>query len=629
MTMWRAGLLLGLLGLGLFVGVMLTSEPPPADPEDASLEIADVASERLTPQGSVVGFAGPAQSHAWLGIPYAAAPVGDARWRAPRRAEPWTDTLDALAYASPCVQLASPMGGVATAALGTLVGSEDCLALNVWAPRFDAAEVPSGAERLPVMLWIHGGANTIGTADAFYEGALLAGRHELVVVTVNYRLGPLGWFAHPTVLGPSPQGVSPNLGTLDLIEALRWVRENIEFFGGDPNNVTVFGESAGGQNTISLIASPVAAGLFHRAIVQSGSLASVSLSEAVNYIDEDPPGDAYSAKELVLRLLMQDGTASDRETAKFFVEGLEASEIASYLRRQSPQELYAGYRLEGNAERIDPPRVIRDGVVLPETPAIDLFAEPGAYSDVPIILGSNRDEAKLFLFQNPEQVSRTLGLIRIKDETRYNLIARLHSDLWKARGVDEPARVLAETSSGGVYAYRFDWDEEPVRLGTDFGVLLGAAHGMEIPFVFGHFRFGDETMSAALFDEEGEPGRRSVSDAMMSYWAEFAYSGAPGRGRAGELPLWSAWSPAEAGFLIFDTLRDGGIRMSLEAVSGHGVLGRLMSEPGLSDAERCGLFKDLFGSDGEWNTETGGEFYAERYADLGCASGSASSNGTE
>jgi para-nitrobenzyl esterase len=628
MRRWPAGLLLGLLGLALLVGVLLTSEPPP-EPENASLEIADVASERLTTQGSVVGFAGPAQSHAWLGIPYAAAPVGEARWRAPQRAEPWTDTLDALAYGSPCVQLASPMGGVATAPPGTLVGSEDCLALNVWAPRFDASEVPSGDERLPVMLWIHGGANTIGTADAFYEGALLAGRHDVVVVSVNYRLGPLGWFAHPAVLGPEPQDASANFGTLDLIEALRWVRENIEFFGGDPGNVTVFGESAGGQNTISLIASPAAAGLFHRAIVQSGSLASVSLAEAVNYVDEDSPGDAFSANELVLRLLIQDGTASGRESAKFFAEGLEAAEIASYLRRQSPEELYAGYRLEGSAARIDPPRVIRDGVVLPETPVIDLFAEPGAYSDVPIILGSNRDEAKLFLFQNPEQVSSNLGMMRIKDETRYNLIARLHSDLWKARGVDEPARVLAQTSSSGVYAYRFDWDEEPVRLGTDFGVLLGAAHGMEIPFVFGHFRFGDETMSEALFDEEGGPGRRRVSDAMMSYWAEFAYSGDPGRGRGGELPLWSAWSSGEARFLIFDTLQDGGIRMSLEAVSGEHVLSGLMSEPGLSDAERCGLFKDLFGGPGEWNAETGAESYAQSHADLGCESGLESANGSE
>jgi len=592
------------------------SEPPVPGPGGEAFEIADVASERLTTLGSVVGFAGPAESHAWLGIPYAAAPVGEGRWRAPRRAEPWTDTLDALAYASPCVQLASPLGGVSTAPPGTLVGSEDCLALNIWAPRFEATEVPTGADRLPVMLWIHGGANTIGLADEFYEGAFLAGRHDLVVVAVNYRLGPLGWFAHPAVLGSGPGGESGNFGTLDLIEALRWVRENIEFFGGDPGNVTIFGESAGGQNAISLVASPAAIGFFHRAIVQSGSLESVSLAEAVNYIDDDSPGDPYSAKETVLRLLIQDGTASDRASARFFAEGLEASEIASFLRRQSPEELYAAYRLEIGSARIDPPRVIRDGVVLPETPAIELFAGSGTYSDVPIILGSNRDEAKLFLSQDPSQVSRNLGLTRIKDEARYNLLSRLHSDLWKARGVDEPARVLSQSSSSGVYAYRFDWDEGPVRLGTDLGTLLGAAHGLEIPFVFGHFRFGDETMSAALFDEEGEPGRRSISDAMMSYWAQFAEHGAPGRGRDGDLPLWVAWSPSEARFLVFDTPEDGGVRMSSEAVSAESVAGLVNSQPGLTDSERCRLLGDLFGE-----SSAGGE----AADDAGCPAGAESS----
>ncbi len=597
----RTAVLLGLSGVVLAAAFLWFGEP--GEPASEAMQIADVASERLTTSGSVVGLAGPAESHAWLGIPFAAAPRGESRWRPPRRPEPWTDTLDALAYGSPCVQLASQFGGVATEPPGTLVGDEDCLFLNVWSPRFEPSEVPTGDDRLPVMVWIHGGGNTIGYAGDFYEGALLAARHDLVIVSVNYRLGPLGWLAHDALHAGGEAGdpKSGNFGTLDLIAALRWVGENIEFFGGDSGNVTIFGESAGGKNVISLMTSPMASGLFHRAIVQSGSVASVSLASAVNYTDEDPPGDPFSARELVLRLLIQDGSASDRESARFFVEGLEASEVASFLRSKTAEELFSAYRRGSGGTRIAPPRVIRDGVVLPEAMALELFAEPGAFLDVPTILGTNRDEIKLFLSQDPELVNSNLGLMRVKNEEQYNLVSKLHSDLWKVRGVDEPAEVLAKNSAAAVYGYRFDWDEEPVRLGTDLALILGASHGMEIPFVFGHFQFGDETMTDFVFDEVGEPGRRILSDAMMSYWAEFAYTGAPGRGRADALPLWSAWLASDGQFLVFDTPADGGIRMSSATVSAENIVALLGSDPILAPSERCKLYRDLFEGSGQWD----------------------------
>ena len=594
------------LALALACAVLFLGEPPTEDAPAEALPIADVVSERLTTLGSVVGFAGPTNSHAWLGIPFAKPPIGELRWCPPTRPEPWIEPLDALAYGSPCAQLGSPLGGIVTDPPGAPAGSEDCLFLNVWAPRFDASEVPRGQARLPVMVWIHGGSNTIGHAGSFYDGSQLAARHDLVVVAVQYRLGPMGWLAHPALLagGQAGSARSGNFGTLDLIAALGWVKANIEFFGGDPGKVTVFGESAGGTNVVSLMASPLAAGLFHRAIVQSGSVGSVSLATAINYQDDEVAGDPFSARELVLRLLIRDGSASDRASARFFADGLDDAELANFLRGKTAEEILTAYLDGPDSVRIRLPRVIRDGVVLPERRPLDLFSEPGAFNRVPVILGSNRDESKLFLFQDPDYVQTRLGLVtQVRDPDRYRLVSSLHSDLWKVRGVDEPARALAASSGPAVFAYRFDWDEEPVRMGTDLSLLLGAAHGMEIPFLFGHFQFGDSATSKLVFDEVGAPGRAFISDAMMSYWAEFAYSGAPGRGRQGALPEWSAWGTAGGRFLVLDTPADGGIRMSSKTVSSEDVIARLGESPLLAQGERCALFRDLFAGSVDWNDE--------------------------
>jgi para-nitrobenzyl esterase len=587
--------------------------PPEATPP---VVIADVSSERLTTHGSVVGFAGEVDTHAWLGIPYAAPPVGALRWRPPVRPEPWTDTLDALAWGPPCVQLATPLGGVADAPPGTVAGSEDCLRLNVWAPRFDGDALPVGDARLPVLVWIHGGGNTVGRAGPMYDGTWLASRHRLIVVSLAYRLGPFGWFAHPAVLGGAPSGApaSGNFGTLDLIAGLEWVRDNIEAFGGDPSAVTIFGESAGGTNVVSLLVSPRARGLFARAIVQSGSTASTSVARAVHYVDDDEPGHPSSAREIVLRLLIADGSASDRASARLFADGLDSDAIATYLRGKSPEEILAAYRRtdpEGGEtdadETISLPRVIRDGVVLPREPALEVMRDPRRYNAVPVILGSNRDEIKLFFSQDPEFVQRYLDVfVRLRDEDRYNMLARFHSDLWKANGVDTPASILSGAPRGDVYAYRFDWDEEPAYLGADIGTILGAGHGLEIPFVFGHFRFGGDRLSKLIFNPANWPGRKYVSDAMMSYWAEFAYTGRPGQGRARALPEWTPWRTdgEEGAFVVFDTPAGGGIRMERDRVTKESVIAAVDARAELGRLDKCRVFLNLFRYAEDWSVES-------------------------
>jgi para-nitrobenzyl esterase len=556
----------------------------------------DPAARRSTTSGTVVGFVGEYGSHVWLGIPFAAPPVGALRWRAPLPPQPWTGTREALAFGAPCTQYASPLGGVEGAREGTPVGSEDCLSLNIYTPRFAKTELPQGAARLPVMLWIHGGGNTIGQAG-FYNGGNLAVQQRLMVVTTNYRLGPFGWFRHAALRrnGAGELDRSGNFGTLDLVRALQWIHENAAAFGGDANNVTIFGESAGGTNVFSLLLSPRARGLFHRAIVESGGLQMSGVTEAEEFAD-DGVGATNSSNEALLRLLMADGSAANRHAAKARVAQMHGADIERYLRGKSATAILTAYSPRPRLGMIDMPKVFRDGVVLPQEDPLQRLSQSDGYNRVPVIIGTNRDENKLFMQGDPQLVRRILWIIpRIRDARHYTLAAEYLAKMWKANGADELAAAMRRTPGPGVFVYRFDWDEEPRVMGSDLSVLLGAAHGFEIPFVFGHFDLGRE--GNVIFTTENEPGRQALSAQMMSYWAEFAYAGAPGRGRAGELPEWTPWddsAPASPKFMVFDTRAGGGVRMSADTLTAAGVLAAIDNDPRLpTQRDKCMIYRDL------------------------------------
>jgi para-nitrobenzyl esterase len=557
----------------------------------------DPASRRIAPAGEVVGFQGRYGSHVWLGIPFAKPPTGALRWRAPQPLEPWAGRRAALAFGSPCTQFASAFGGVDSARAGTPVGSEDCLYLNIYAPRFAEAEVPAGTARLPVMLWIHGGGNSIGETG-FYNGGNLAATHRVIVVTTNYRLGPFGWFRHAALRADGTTEVdrSGNFGTFDLVRALQWVRDNIAAFGGDPNNVTIFGESAGGANVFTLLLSPPARGLFHRAIVESGGLRMSTVAEAERFTDDAEPGDANSSGEALLQLLVKDGAAADRTAAKARLGAMSNAEVERYLRAKTNFEILGAYEPMPGLGMIDMPKVFRDGTVLPQEEPMQRFARTDGYNSVPVMLGTNRDENKLFMFGDPERVRRILWIFpRLRDAQRYNLSAEYSAKMWKATGADEPAAAMRAAQGPSVFVYRFDWDEEPMVLGADLSVMLGAAHAFEIPFVFGHFDLGRQ--ANMIFTKENEPGRAALAAQMMSYWAEFAYKGAPGRGRDGGLPQWTPWdgaTPASPKFLVFDTAAGGGLRPSADALTQKGVLAAVDADSRLpKQRDKCLIFREL------------------------------------
>ncbi len=552
-------------------------------------------------QGDLVGIRGPYGNDAWLGVPFAKPPIGELRWREPQPPLPWPGVLSATEVAPPCVQFASPFAGVVDLPPGTPTGTEDCLYLNIYGPSVRSSEP------LPVMFWIHGGGNVVGHTG-FYDGGNLAEQENVIVVTTQYRLGPLGWFRNAALReGATPAEQSGNFGTLDLVRALEWVHANIASFGGDPENVTIFGESAGARNVISLLLSPPARGLFHRAIAQSGATGILTPAEAENATDATPNGMASSSTEALLKLVQIDGLAEDRDAAKVYLRSRTPAQIEAYLRAKTAFELLAPYRTNNGEGLIRVANVIGDGSVIHAGDTLENLASSKA-APVPAIFGTNRDEQKIFMFADGRWTKRLFGILpRARDIDLYSATADTLSRIWAIRGALEPASAHRSPS----YVYRWEWDEEPTILGTNLSQLIGAAHGLEIPFVFGHFYLGPE--GDQILDADSEPGRLELSRAMMSYWANFARSGAPDRGGRGDLPHWKRWDPSHSAgeLMVLDTSADDGIRMGSEYPTREEVFADLERDERLDTLQRrCRVYAELR----EWTREID----ARRYTELGC-----------
>jgi para-nitrobenzyl esterase len=570
---------------------------------------ADAASLRHPAAGDVVGFADKHGTYAWLGVPFAQAPVGDLRWRAPRTLTPWQGIRQALALSPPCLQLDT----FAVLDKHAISGSEDCLYLNIWTPRMSADE--AAKVHLPVMAWIHGGGNTMGFAQAT-PGSHLAGAEQVVVVTLQYRLGYFGWMSLPALrdAAETPADASANFGLLDLIAELHWIHDNIAAFGGDPGNVTIFGESAGAHDVMALLAAAPAKGLFQRAISESGSVHATPRSEAENYSDDADPGQPDSAREFINRLLIVDG-APDRAAAKLKQQSMDSKALLSYLRGKSAKELLAVVK-GGGFGMYRAPSNIRDGVVLPDKPLIEVFADPAQYNAVPVMLGANHDESKLFMMGDKDLTGKRFGFVpTIKDLAAYNRTTGYFSEKWRAEAVEEAAAVLHKAQGDTVYAYRFDWDEEPAYSVPKVNLhdLLGAAHSTEINFVF-----GDDVTTGLPFvrSSANGPGRDALSDQMMGYWAAFARDGKPGNGGKDTNPVWQPWSDAGPALMVLNAPDHGGPAMSDTHERMADLKTRLRTDPTLSDTRaRCKLYYGLFHAG-----FGGNEYWSDaEYNDLGCA----------
>ena len=541
-------------------------------------QLRDETTYRHTRNGDIVGFIDQHGARSWQGIPYAAAPIKDLRWKAPRPPQYSYELLETLKPASPCPQFSLSANRSEESSLSRLVGNEDCLYLNVWSP--------PNAVKLPVMVWIHGGGNTIGNGGS-YSGASLATNREVVVVTINYRLGVFGWFRHPKLKSGDADDDSGNYGTLDIIQSLKWVAENINEFGGDPDNITIFGESAGGLNVLAMVASPLAKDLFHRAIVQSGGLSLTPVTRAENLSKDG--GHPFSSAEIVSKLFLNDGLAKNPESANKYQDTISTNKLTEYLYEKTPSEIFRLFD-SGGFGMISLPDTFRDGHVIPDTTSAELFSDKEKHNMVPIVLGTNRDEPSLFMFRDPEFVDNYFGVIPyLKNKSTYQQAVRYGGLSWKVRGVDDIAEKMTRAGNPNVFAYRFDWDEEPSQYGFDLSIALGAAHALEIPFVFGDF---EGSLFSGLYPND--EAQYQLSESMTSYWTEFAYTGRPAKGRENNETYWASWKENDQTTLILDTEKDAGIRMISDQYSIISIKEAFLSDQFENDEDKCRLYKSTF-----------------------------------
>jgi len=452
-----------------------------------------------TDGGLVRGAAGTvAGVRAFKGIPFAAPPVGDLRWRAPQPAAAWKGTLDATQFSAICPQHLHTPGSISYFYPGPQTISEDCLYLNVWTP------ARSAGDKLPVMVWIFGGGFDHGSAmEKYYWGDDLAHKGA-VVVTFNYRVGALGFLALPELTKESGHGASGNYGLMDQIAALQWVQRNIAAFGGDPGNVTIFGQSAGAASDSALLVSPLAKGLFVRGIAESGGFGAPLRKLA----DAETAGVAYS-------------------------KAVGATNLAD-LRKLTPDQLMAGPPVGGP---------IVDGYLIPDDPAAVYRAHK--QNDVGIIIGSTANEAGL------SKITVTAAAAQANAQKNYGADAAAYLALYPAdtdaqaiasayqvaaerTAANERAFARAHNASGNTPVYLYRWDHAPpVPADANFvegpNSQFGAYHASELLYVFDDLHLRDWPWTDV---------DRRLADQISQYWFNFA---ATGNSNGAGLPVWPAF----------------------------------------------------------------------------------------
>jgi para-nitrobenzyl esterase len=484
-----------------------------------------------TTYGPVRG-SGDGHVRCWKGIRYAAAPTGALRWRRPRPPAPWTEPADATVFGPAPVQGPSP----AIALPDDVVQDEDCLSLNVW-----AAEGIEPGDDVPVLVWVHGGAYMFGsTAQKLYDGRSLAASGEIVLVTVGYRLGTLG-FLDLSRFGAGDEQFEPNVALHDVVAALHWVKADIRAFGGDPDAVTLAGESAGGGIVTTLMTSPATAGLFHRAIAESSPATSVYGQDRAEHV----------TRHVLAELRIDPADPQALATLR----GLPAARLTE-----------AGMTVYRETPVSDPGTLaftpVIDGDLVPEAP-VDVFARGGAHP-VPLLIGTNHDETSLFtMMKSPlmpvtrdalEQVSRQLRADRpdldipadAEIQAAYTGLRpkRQGPAISRDLGFRMPTLWLVEGHApiAPTYLYRFDWATPMLHL-----LGIGATHATELPYLWGNLVGGRKDITFRL---GGLRTGRVISARMQARWIGFATDGAPHAGE-GDAP-WEAYTIDARETLVID-----------------------------------------------------------------------------
>ena len=510
----------------------------------------------------------------WDDIPYAEPPVGDLRWKAPRTYNSY-DRSNIIQSREDnfCVQQPSGLGG--SNGDGFFSGTEDCLYLDIKRPKKISNKL------LPVMFWIHGGGNTSGLKD-LYDFSLMVKKHNVIVVTINYRLGPFGWFTHPSIQNlQDGLDKSSNFGTLDLISALEWVQLNISKFGGNPKNVTIFGESAGGHNVLSLLIAKQAEGLFHKAISQSGYTTTYTSEDAYRQLSESSTSK-HTSWSIVNKIIKD-------KSIDFIQEGNNI-EVRELLKSLTAEEFFKYYSERPSYENLT--ILTADGIVIPKIGLNQALSKKEYVNEVPTIAGSNRDEVKLWLASAKYFVDLDYSFLGsifgvpkavLKNKDVFNLFNLYRSRAWKIRGVDDPLQSLYKSGNKDLYAYRYDWDDHRRFIIADFKELIGAAHATEIPLLTGNNKLvGDYGF---LIYPRGL-SKRFTSKNMMKFWTDFAKNGKPGISTNGiEWKKYNGQENTPSSYIILDNRKN--LRMQTDEFSFSSLTKDLYHENDLTNLEKC------------------------------------------
>ncbi len=518
-------------------------------------------------------------------IPYAKPPVGFLRWKAPREISTPVEIFPK--ENNFCIQRPSNLGGVDGD--GFFVGSEDCLYLDITVPNNKINQ------KLPVMLWIHGGGNTSGLKD-LYDFSKMAHRHDVIIVRINYRLGPLGWFTHPAIQSfQQGEDKTSNFGTLDIIMALKWVNNNISKFGGDSNNVTIFGESAGGHNVLSLLASKKAKGLFHKAISMSGYTTSISIEDAYNPVEKSSTS-RYSSSKVIEKLVKKYGLAN--------YPGKNSNEQIRELLLTIPiEDFFEIYAKRASYDEI--PLTTADGIVIPKIGLKKALTKKEHVNIVPTIAGSNRDEVKLWLATATYFVDLDYSLlgsilripkVDLSNEESFEAFNYYRSSAWKIRGVDVPLKSLSEAGNNSLYAYRYDWDDHRRHVIADFKKLIGAAHATEIPLLTGNMDLvGGYPLSDIIYPPS--ISKRYTSKNMMKFWTNFAKNGSPGK--SSNAVIWEKYQNINdiSNYLVIDKKKK--LMMVENRTTFQSLIDELIIDNRVNDSEKCVILLQMFTYVGE------------------------------
>ncbi len=474
--------------------------------------VAAVPTHNVTLPTGVVRGTQEGDVRVWRGIPYATPPEGPYRWRAPQPAPHWKGVIDATKFGPDCAQDYDPAHSPLR-----VTPAEDCLYLNVWSPPH--------AGRLPVMVWIYGGGFTAGgTSEPAYDGVPLA-HQGVVVVSINYRLGRFGFFAHPALSAAYNQEPKGDYGLMDQIAALEWVKENIARFGGDPSQVTIFGQSAGGGSVDYLLMNPDAKGLFQRAIVQSGGG-----REGAPFTR--PLSGAASAEEAGVAFAGENGISGSGEDALIKLRALPVTALTP---------------LKGTAffdEQADYAGMI-DDEHFAHAHWVKQF-ESGTFNHVPVLIGSTTADGRPGGADTEDALFGRFGAAAAQARTAYDPDGKTPlKALNQAVGSDEfmaiPAKDIASAISAHgapVYLYRFGYVAQAMKAGW----TAGAPHASEVPYVFG-------TLTQSNYGAHVQPQDLAVSNAMLKLWSNFAKNGRPS---APGVPVWKAYDPKRDELLTVD-----------------------------------------------------------------------------